>query len=228
MKSATATLASRAYEALRKEITTGVLKPGARLVRRDIAKRLGVSTIPIIEALLRLEQDGLVESRPNCGARVRPLSIDTVVNECVLREALECQVARLVAETIAERQLSELKAAARRLDAMMQRVDPGSIIGMELHMEFHLRLAEIAGYPLLTQQLRAVWLRHLMQLNWVNAAILPVPEKWHEALVDAFVARDADGAEATMREHARYGARTLSEAIQRMTATSGSPQTGGV
>jgi len=211
-----ATLSVRAYEALRREITAGTLKPGTRLVRRDIAKRLGVSTIPVIEALLRLEQDGLVESKPNCGARVKPLTLETIGNECVLREAIECQVARLVAESIDERQLADLKAAAQRLDTMMQRVDPGSVIGMELHMEFHLQLAEVAGYSLLTEQLRSVWVRHLMQLNWVNAAILPVPESWHERLVDALETRDADAAEAVMRKHVRYGQKTLSEATQRM------------
>lgn len=210
------TLSTRAYEALRREITTGALKPGTRLVRRDLAKRLGVSTIPVIEALLRLEHDGLVESEPNRSTRVRPLSLDAIVNECVLREALECQVARLVAECVDALQLAELRAAAQRLDDMMQRVDPASVIGMELHMEFHLRLAEIAGCTLLTEQLRAVWLRHLMQLNWVNAAIMPVPEGWHTRLTDALATQDADAAEAAMREHVRYGQKTLSEAVERM------------
>ena len=217
MSATVSTLSSRAYEALRIEITTGGLSPGDRLVRRDIAKRLGVSTIPVIEALLRLEHDGLVESKPNCGARVKPLSLDTVLNECMLREAIECQICRLVAEVITDRQLTDLKAAAKRLDGMMQRVDPGSVIGMELHMELHLQLADIAGYPLLREELRAVWLRHLMQINWVNASILPVPDRWHGTLIDAFDARDPDAAEAMMREHVRYGTKTMSEAIQQMT-----------
>lgn len=216
MSSNTTTLATRAYEALRREITTGTLQPGDRLVRRDIAKRLGVSTIPVIEALLRLEQDGLVESKPNCGARVRPLTLDTIMNECVVREAVECQVARLVAERVDDRGVVELTASAERLDSMMKRADPGSVIGMELHMEFHMRLAAIAGYPLLAEQLEAVWLRHLMQLNWVNAVILPVPENWHAKLVQALASRDPDAAEAVMREHVRYGQKTLSEALARM------------
>ena len=213
MAAPSSTLAARAYETLRREITTGVLQPDDRLVRRDIAKRLGVSTIPVIEALLRLEHDGLVESKPNCGARVRPLTLAVVRNECMLREAIECQVARLVAENSSDRQLGELQTAARRLDGMMERVDPGSVIGMELHMEFHLQLAETAGYPLLTEQLQAVWLRHQMRLNWVNAAILPVPEQWHEQLLSAFRAHDADAAEAAMRDHVRYGQKTLSAAL---------------
>ena len=83
-------------------------------------------------------------------------------------------------------------------------------------MEFHLRLAEIAGYPLLAEQLRSVWLRYLMQLNWVNAAIMPVPKGWHDRLTHALATHDANAAETAMREHVRYGQKTLSEAVERM------------
>lgn len=212
----TATLANRVYRTLQTEITTGQIPPGQRLVRREIARRLGVSPIPVIEALLRLEQDGLVESKPNCGARARAITPETIVNECMLREALECQVARLVADTASGNQLADLAAAARRLDTLMQRADPNSVIGMELHMEFHLRLAELTGFPLLEQQLRGIWVRHLMQINWLNATLDPVPEGWHGLLVAALSSHDAENAEKAMREHVRYGQKTLSEAIRRL------------
>ena len=212
-----ATLANRVYRALLREITTGAIRPEQRLVRREIARRFGVSPIPVIEALLRLEQDGLVESKPNCGARVRAISLESIGNECMLREAIECQVAWLVAESADERQLDELEAAARRLDSLMQRGDPASVIGMELHMELHLRLAELAGFPLLVQQLRGVWVRHLMQVNWVNATLAPVPSGWHLRLVKALRDHQADTAQSAMREHVRYGQKTLSEAIRCLT-----------
>ena len=83
-------------------------------------------------------------------------------------------------------------------------------------MEFHLELAQTAGFPLLTEQLRSVWTRHLMQLNWVNASILPVPDRWHEILMAGVETHDPDAAESVMREHVRYGQRTLSEALQRL------------
>jgi DNA-binding GntR family transcriptional regulator len=216
-----ATLAGRVYRALQREITTGTIRPGQRLVRREIAKRLGVSPIPVIEALLRLEQDGLVGSKPNCGARVREWTLETVENECMLREAIECQVARLIAESAGDRQFDELEAAARHLDGLMQRADPGSVIGMELHMEFHLRLAELAGFPLLVQQLRGAWVRRLMQVNWLNATIEPVPANWHQALVVVLCRRDVDAAEKAMREHVRYGANSLRLALARLQTAGG-------
>ncbi len=58
------TLSRRVYAVLRDDIVAGRLKPGERLVRKAIAERLGVSTIPVIEALYMLEIDGYVENRP--------------------------------------------------------------------------------------------------------------------------------------------------------------------
>ena len=187
-----------------------------RLVREEIAQRLGVSHMPVIEALLRLEQDGLAESIPNRGARVKTVSLETVRNECVLREAIECQVARLVAEAASGSQLDRLTSSARRLDRLMQRGDSGSEIGMELHMEFHLDLARFTGFALLREQLEAVWLRHLMQINWLNAALQPVPADWHQSLLAALGGGDPDTAERAMREHVRYGADHLARAVQEL------------
>jgi len=209
------TLSHRTYQALRREIATGQIRPGQRLVREEIAQRLGVSHMPVIEALLRLEQDGLAESIPNRGSRVKTVSLETVRNECVLREAIECQVARLVAEA-AGSQSDRLASAARRLDRLMQRGDSGSEIGMELHMEFHLDLARLTGFELLREQLEAVWLRHLMQINWLNAALQPVPADWHQSLLAALGGGDPDTAERAMREHVRYGADHLARAVQEL------------
>ena len=79
------TLKSQIYETLRREILSGATPPGTRMVRRILSKRLGVSPIPVIEALHELEKDGLVESQPMYGHRVRSLSVETARNDHVLR-----------------------------------------------------------------------------------------------------------------------------------------------
>ena len=105
------TLSRRVYNVLRDDILAGRLKPGERLVRKTLASRLGVSTIPVIEALYMLEIDGYVENRALCGCRVRTLTIEEVDDDLMLREALECQSARLCAE----------KATAESIDRLMKR-----------------------------------------------------------------------------------------------------------
>ena len=202
----TATLNERVYDAIRDQIITGRLQPGTRLVRRQLGKRLGVSPMPITEALLRLEHDGLVESRPLFGSRVRPLTVADVCNDQVLREAIECQAARLCAEHASDADLASWMAEAKRIDRLMQQGDPQSTLGMRSHFDFHLGLAACGGFASLTEELQRVWFRRLMRLNWVKAThCRAVPKDWHQQLVTAIASHDPDRAEAKMREHVRYG-----------------------
>ena len=64
-------LSDRAYAAIREEILRGQLRPGTPLSRRRLARELGMSVLPVTDALRRLEVDGLVESRARAGTRVR-------------------------------------------------------------------------------------------------------------------------------------------------------------
>src|SRR5688572_23204414 len=67
-------LRDAAYEAIRREIVDGRLEPGARVRDHDLAARLGLGRTPVREALGRLEEEGLVETRPQSFTRVTPLS----------------------------------------------------------------------------------------------------------------------------------------------------------
>jgi DNA-binding GntR family transcriptional regulator len=202
----TDTLTQRVYESLRTDIVAGQFAPGDRLVRRALSKRLGVSPMPVTEALYLLELDGLVESRPLYGCRVRPLTIDDLRNDQVLREALECQAARMVAERASDEELRRLAMEARRLDRLMSGGNPDSKLGMELHLEFHVKIAELSGSTRLADELRRVWSRLLMRVNWLKATrYKQVPDDWHQQLVQVFESRDPAPAEIKMREHAQFG-----------------------
>ena len=93
-------LAARAYQQIRDEILRGDLAIGDVLSRRKLADRLNMSFLPITEAMQRLESEGLVESRPRIGTRVRIPTEQDIRNSYVIREALESQAARLCAEHI--------------------------------------------------------------------------------------------------------------------------------
>ena len=131
------TLSRRVYAVLREDILTGRLKPGQRLVRSAVAKRLGVSTIPVIEALYMLEIDGYVENRPLAGCRVRTLTLDEIDDDLILREALECQAARLCAENAAPDELEKLMKKARQVDRFIRADTPDPTVGNQMHFEFH-------------------------------------------------------------------------------------------
>jgi DNA-binding GntR family transcriptional regulator len=200
------TLTQRTYENLRTEIITGQFKPGDRLVRRGLSKRLGVSPMPVTEALYMLELDGLVENRPLYGCRVRPLTIDDLRDDQILREALECQAARIAAEQAEKHDFDRLMTKARILDRMMAGENSNAKLGMELHLEFHVSVAELSNSTRLANEIRRVWLRLLMRINWLKATrYKKVPEDWHQYLVNILKKGDPGQAETCMREHVRFG-----------------------
>lgn len=200
------TLTQRVYNTLRGEIVAGNLRPGLRLVRRELSKRLGVSPMPVTEALLRLESEGLVESRPLHGCRVPILTADSLRNDEVLREAIESQAARLCAENVNDEVLARLMSKAKLADRMLSQGDPNSKLGMQTHLEFHAEIARCTGFPCLDKELQRLWFRRLMRLSWIKATrYRQPPADWHQQIVHAIAQGDPEIADAKMREHVRFG-----------------------
>src|SRR5215510_4356402 len=106
---APASLATEAYEFVKHRILRGELPMGQVISRRKIAAELGMSFLPVSEALLRLEFEGLLESRPRAGTRVRIPSREDVRGHYVVREALEVQAARMFVSAATEKDISELR-----------------------------------------------------------------------------------------------------------------------
>jgi len=205
-RAAGATLIQQVYESLREEILDGTLRPGDRLVRRTLSRRLGVSPMPVTEALWRLEIEGLVESQPLCGARVRALTLEHVRNDQELREAIDCQAVRMCSQHASAGDLARLAKTAQRIDRLMSEGDPGSKLGVQTHAEFHLGVAQSTGLSAFAEELQRVWFRRLMRLSWLKATQYKrVPADWHQQLVAALASRDPDRAEAKMREHVQFG-----------------------
>ena len=200
------TLSRRVYGILRDDIVADRLKPGERLVRKAIADRLGVSTIPVIEALYMLEIDGYVENRPLVGCRVRTLTIEEIDDDLVLREALECQAARLCAERMTAEEGERLMKRAAQVDRFIRADTPEPTLGNQMHFEFHLELGRLSGHRVFGEMLKKVWFQRYMSLNSLKAIrFLPIPDGWHQILVRRLLKGDPDDAERAMREHVQYG-----------------------
>jgi len=219
-----ATLTQRIYDTLHQEIVTGQLAPGERLVRRAIARRLGVSPMPVTEALYRLELDGLVESRPLCGCRVRLVTLEELRCDRLVREALECQAARLCTLGADAKQFGALAASAAQLDRVMYEGTSNSSFGMQLHLDFHLELARAAvPHESFVDEIRRIWHRWLSSLNWLNATKFKRnPRDWHSGLVEVLQRGDPIASEQKMREHIHFGSEhdeAVIEAFQQLRAT---------
>lgn len=208
------TAASDLYQRIRSAIISGELSPGERLVRRSLAEKFGVSRVPVTEALIKLEQDGLVESAPMYGTRVKNVTEQSIRDEQQLREALECQGARLCAEQKSTKSIRRLRELAQEVDTHLGKKSRPAEKGSELHLEFHLEIARQTGNQLLAKELTRVGFLELMRLNWINATSLPMPPHWHQSLVDAIETGKPGVAEEAMRNHVRYGVENLLQAVR--------------
>ena len=75
-------LVEQVFDAILEEITSGRLRPGARVIQEQLAKELGVSRQPVQQALLLLRNQGVLQDAPGRGLQVAPLDLDYVRNMC--------------------------------------------------------------------------------------------------------------------------------------------------
>ena len=217
-------LCDKAYLAIRDEILRGQLRPGTPLSRRRLARELGMSVLPVTDALRRLEGDGLVESRARAGTRVRVPTEKDVRELYELREALETQSARLFAERANPGQRLELTRLAAEVDELFGRMpaegsDPAFRFEVHSrHVSLHMKIAEHAGSGILRQMIER---NHVLILNWlfdVAGRRTPLPPGFHAQLIEALVSGDAARADAAMRSHVRYGLPEVARGIHALEA----------
>jgi GntR family transcriptional regulator, rspAB operon transcriptional repressor len=217
--STTDTLAGRAYARTREKILKGVYALGAPLSRRQIAEELRMSFAPVSEALQRLEQEGLVESKPRAGTRVRAPSAEDIRQWYVLREALESQAAREFAARAGAEQKTELQRMAAHLDRLyascaLAHPGPEFLYSVhQYHMDFHLRIAETPGCGLLRA---AIEREQVLIFNWLFDAAArrsSLPANFHAELAAALANGDPNEADAAMRRHIRFGLESIVESI---------------
>ncbi|QDT98194.1 GntR family transcriptional regulator [Gimesia aquarii] len=110
MYEVTENLSDRAYRFIKQEMQQGALVPGVQLVNRKLASEIGVSVIPVREAIHRLVTEGLVEHVPGAGAFVRKPNREDLEELYVLRDALESCGAAEAARYITPHQLDDLES----------------------------------------------------------------------------------------------------------------------
>jgi len=201
------TTSERAYRQLRQMVIQGELAPGDRLVQRQLAAKLGVSSIPIIEATRRLERDGLVVSHPNWGAQVQVWTDEDIEGAYLAREALEGIACRLFAQRAGEVEKLQLGQFAREFEAAVLRGDPDAWFEADLALHSHIVRATRASTLIhITEStcLITLTLRNAHRRRLSIEAITP-EAKVHDALVTALLAGDPDGAERAGRAHVRGG-----------------------
>ncbi len=216
----------RAQLQLREMILAGELPGGARIAELSIVEKLGFSRTPIRAALMRLEQEGLLESLPNGGYAVRTFSERDVSEAIELRGTIEGLSARLAAERGAPTVvLNEARECLGKIDAVLSQPaldDEAFSSYVALNERFHELLGEMAGSSVIAKELERVFSLPfaspsgfvVVQANSPGARdMLVVAQDQHRQVLDAIEQREGSRAEAIMREHSRLAQRNLRAAV---------------
>jgi len=198
------------YRRLRAEIVSGRLGPNQRLVEAELSLTFGLGRDAVRMALVRLEQEGLVERERYRGARVRRVDLDEALELLEARAALEEVAARRAAERITpagERRLREILADTRRA------LDAGDLLAAsDRNPLLHGQVLEIAASGTLSR-LIANLNAQIVRFQYRTILVPGRSERSlaeHGTIVEAVVAGDGEAAAAAMRHHLAHVAEAVS------------------
>ena len=194
------TLADQVYEIVRERIVTGALPDDAPVRQDALAQDLGVSKIPLREALARLEQEGLLRSQANRGYAVRAMSAEEADEIYALRLAIEPAAGGHGALAADEAEREVALAAFRALDEAAN-TDLAAVA--VCNRQFHTALVRPGGRPLTTQLVERL---AVLAERYVVAHLQPAGRDArahleHRHLIDAWMARDAVALEQLLYRH---------------------------
>ena len=195
------TMVDQAAEAIVAAATSGAFLPGARLVEAEIARDLGISRVPVREALRLLESQGIVVSTPYKGMRLMQVTNQGVAELNRVRTALESLAVReIVAAGGGEARLAAARRAAAVHEAQLAGGDLAAIVGADV--AFHGELCRASGNAVL----HALWSSLARQLAVVwglgqGARRSEDLVAEHHRLLDRLAKKDAEGALAALEGH---------------------------
>ena len=196
------TLSERVFEVVREQILKGKL-PNDEPIRQDaLANELGVSKIPLREALARLEQEGLLVNHPNRGYFVRAMSSEQADEIFALRLSIEPQAAAYAAHVATD----EARTQAKRAYTELETAADSNLADVAVrNRDFHTALVRPGGRLLTTQLVERLT---ILAERYVVAHLQPAgrdarAHKEHRVLFDAWLARDKHQVEKLLKEHIR-------------------------
>ena len=193
-------MAARAYKHILQQVRDRRLCPGDWLDRRRIADELNTSLMPVSDAIQRLITEGLFVAVPRRGTQLRVPTAEAVLGQLLVREALECQAARMYC--------GKVVANATAIHELVQKADNhgGDVTVMwNNDLKFHRALVQLADCSALLEHFDRVMNLTLFQYS---ALLTPYPLNngdRHADLLEDLSHMRADAAEARIRKHIRTG-----------------------
>jgi DNA-binding GntR family transcriptional regulator len=215
------TVAAQAYEVLRERILLGDLPEGTALRQAALAAELGVSRIPIREALRQLEAEGLVTFRPHVGAAVSSLSVPEIEEVFSLRALIETE---LLGRAVGHLGPEDLERAEDVLEVFEEAFNRRDVAEWgTLNWEFHSALYSVALQPITTNVLEMLH-RHCERYTRAQLALT----RWetramaeHRQLLNLVRKADVAGAQVLLRSHILSAGEALASFLRKHRAKRG-------
>lgn len=190
----------QAYEGIRRMLFYNEIRPGQKVSYRDLAEKLGMSVTPVVQALKRLEHQGLVHYETNRGYFTDPMSVQEVEEIYELRELIEISLLPAIMENISNASLKQLKQI--QIEASTAPKDDLNLKLMN-DRKFHLAVATIAGRATQLQILEHLF--DLLYLKYRGSLLFVAAEatvgSLHEDMIAALDNRDLQTIRSIMKKH---------------------------
>jgi DNA-binding GntR family transcriptional regulator len=207
----------KAYHYIRSQLVSGRLPPGSRLSHRALAKEIGMSFIPVREAVSQLVSEGLVAHEPKLGTFVMEISRQELAELYDLREALERHAVLKAAERISVAELDEMQRYNDELGAILKELTQGTNRRWDVKRNdrwmlndagFHMTLLRAAGNRRAIKTVSDLRvMTHVFGHRNEDRQLIDLERihREHQQLIDALRKRDGETATKVLVQHLRQG-----------------------
>ena len=204
---------NKAYEYIKNLMFEHKIVPGQKLIYRDLEESLGLSKTPIISALARLEQEGLVISRKNFGYYVKRLTSEEVDQFYDLRRKLEEISVVYAVQNHSPEDLVVLKNALDDYDS--HNYNLYDLQRFKLDVQFHIQIAQMGKNGFLAAVLQQFYENAYILLDIVSLTpMISKFQKDHHLLYNAIKSKNLKEAKKVIRQHEQTCHKTVGEAMQ--------------
>lgn len=204
-------MSEKVYRAVKKMIAIHRFQPGLRLNVEKIARELGVSRIPVWEAIRRLQQEGIIRTIPNRGAFLLENPLERSIEVIEVRGALDKLAGRLACERISHRILDQLVLCLQNQLRAIETADLGLYSSTDLR--FHGLIYEASGNSYLKEMFESITLQMLpARVEWLR--IVPSLYMDHQEIIEGLANRDQARVEAALTRHVELALNHVTELLQ--------------
>ena len=203
---------------LRDMVVHGELVPGEKVPVAALSQTLGVSLTPLREALKVLAEEGLVELTPNRGARVIPYTAEEAEALFEVIAGLESLAAELAAKRMSDEDLANLEAAHKQMKSYFDEKKRDQYF--EINSHIHEKIVRYSSNDILIN----THAKLMVRANRGRYIAIVDPERWseamgeHDAVMEAFRARDAERAGRIWHVHLLRSGQAIQKALRRQSA----------